>query len=94
MGWKSLYKIKYYIASVWRVELDLKRRLSSDLKPNRIKIYREYLETLILTIAETINPFSLDLNIETLFNIGSGKVASKEATSFLLHVTCIGNRAR
>ena len=29
-----------------------------------------------------------------LFNIGSGKAASREATSFLLHVTDIGNRAR
>ena len=28
-----------------------------------------------------------------LFNIGSGKAASREATSFLLHVTDIGNRA-
>ena len=41
-----------------------------------------------------MNPFSLDLNKETLFNIVSGKAASKEATSFLLNVINIGNRAR
>ena len=29
-----------------------------------------------------MNPFSLDLNKDTLFNIGSSKAATKEATSF------------
>ena len=48
--------------------------------------------TLILTITET-NPLSLDLNRETLFNIGSGKAATKEATSILLNVTDNGKRA-
>ena len=51
------------------------------------------METLTLTITKTMNLFSKDLNKETLFNIGSSKAASKEATSFLLHVTDIGNRA-
>ena len=64
-----------------------------NLKPNRIKKYGEHSEKLILTIKETINPFSLDLNKETLFNNGSIKAASKEATSSLLHATSIGNRA-
>ena len=36
-----------------------------------------------------MNPFPLNLNKDILFNIGSGKAA----TSFLLHVTDIGNRA-
>ena len=52
------------------------------------------METLIVTITETIIPFSLDLIKETLFNIGSGKAASKEATSLLLNVIDIRNRAR
>ena len=52
------------------------------------------METLILTITETMNLFSLNLNKKILFNIGSGKAASKETTLFLLHVTDIGNRAR
>ena len=33
-------------------------------------------------------------NSKNLFNIGSGKAASKETTSFLLHVTDTDNRAR
>ena len=37
-----------------------------------------------------MNPLSLDLNKDTLFNIGLGEVA----TSFLLYATDIGNRAR
>ena len=64
---------------------------SKDLKLSRIKKYGEHLETLI---TETMNPFSLDLNKEILFNISSGKAANKEVTSFLLYVTDIANRAR
>ena len=75
------------------LNLTKKEDASRDLKPNRIKKYGEHLETLILTITETMNQFSLDFNKETLFNIGSGKAASKEATSFLLHVTDIRKRA-
>ena len=71
-----------------------KEDVSGDLKPNRIKEYGEHLETLILTITGTMNPFSLDLKKETSFNIGSGKAVSKEATSFLLHTTDTGNEAR
>ena len=52
------------------------------------------METLILTTTETVNPFSLDLNKETLFNIRLGKAANKEATLYLLHLTHTGNRAR
>ena len=40
-----------------------------------------------------MNSFSLDFIKKTLFNIGSSKAASKEATSFLLHITDIRNRA-
>ena len=40
-----------------------------------------------------MNPFSLDLNKETLFNIGESKAASKEATSFLLYVIAAANKA-
>ena len=44
-----------------------------------MKKYREYLETLILTITETMNSLLLYLNKETLFSIGPGKTANKEA---------------
>ena len=46
------------------------------------------MKTLILTIKETMNPFK-----EFSFNIGSGKAASKDATSCLFHATDIGNKA-
>ena len=64
-----------------------------DLTPNGIKKYGQHFEILILTITETMNPYSRYPNKETLFNIGAGKAASEEATSFLLYVTDIGNRA-
>ena len=44
-----------------------------------MKKYGEYLETQISTITETMNPFSLYLNKETLFNMGTGKAAIKGA---------------
>ena len=47
-----------------------------------MKKYGVYLEIEILTITETMNPFSLYLNKETLFNMGTGKAASKEAFHF------------
>ena len=31
-GWKSLYNIKYYIASVWRAQLDQKRKCAERYK--------------------------------------------------------------
>ena len=71
MGWKSLYKIISHLFE--ELNLTKKEDVSRDLKPNRIKKYGEHLETLILTITETMNPFSLDFNKEFLFNIGSGK---------------------
>ena len=40
-----------------------------------------------------MNSFSLDLNKETLFNIVKNKIASKEATSFLLYVIDAANKA-
>lgn len=55
------------MASVGRDELDQTGDMSRDLKPNSIKRYGEYFETLILTITETMNPFSLDLKQQLNF---------------------------
>ena len=65
--------------------------MSKDLQPNKIKKYGEHLETQILTVAETMNPFSLYLNNETLFNMGTGKAASKEAFHFFSITTYTRN---
>ena len=67
--------------------------ISRDLKPNEIKRCREYFETLTLTITEIKNLFWLNLNKKILFNIGSGKSASKQTALILLSVTDIGSRA-
>ena len=55
--------------------------------PNKTKHCEEHLETLFLTITETMKPSSLDLNKGTIFKNGSIKEASKDANSFVLHVT-------
>ena len=68
MAWKLLYNNKCYTASVYRTVLDQNMKdVSRDLQLNKMKKYREHLETLILTITQTMNPFwikwlSLGLN--------------------------------
>ena len=64
-----------------------------DLKPNKIKKCRKYLETLTLTIIETNNLFWLNVNKKILFNIKSGKSARKQTALIFVPVTDIGNRA-
>lgn len=49
-----------------------------DLQPNKMKKYGKYLEALIFAITETIHSHYLQIK-ETLFNIGTGKAASKGA---------------
>lgn len=52
------------------------------------------METLILTITETMNLFSVDQNKKPSFNIGSVKATSKEAPSIFLHAIVTGNKPR
>ena len=52
------------------------------------------METLILTITETMNLFSVDQNKKPSFNIGSVKATSKEAPPFFLHAIVTGNKPR
>lgn len=71
---------KYYIASVWRAELDQKRRYIERSETNSNKnIQGVFGDTNLTKSTEIMTPFWLDWNKETLFNI-SDKAAGKEAT--------------
>ena len=67
--------------------------MSRELKPSRIKKYGKHLAALIITIIETINPLSLDLNKESLLDIGLDKEGCNQGTLFILNITDFGNRA-
>ena len=43
---------------------------------------------------QSINPFSPELDTESLFNIGFGKAASNETKEFLLNVANIGRESQ
>ena len=45
-------------------------------------------------VEEVINPFPRDIDKEHLYNVGTGRAAGKETSTFLLKVNDIGNDAR
>ena len=63
--WTESHYIRLSVISHLFEELNMTKKedVSRDLKPNKIKKYGEHLETLILTITETMYPLSLGLNL-------------------------------
>ena len=70
--------------------MTLKEDVSRDLKPSRIIKNSSDLTKIMSTIEDSLIPFSATLRNEFMFNIGSGKAASPETTTFLLNVSSIG----
>lgn len=71
-----------------------KQDISADLQPNNIKRSSQQLTQFINTFDQYVNPFSLDLAPDQLFNIGSGKAASSEVEEFLLNIQKTGEELR
>ena len=67
---------------------------SKDLKPSQMKKNSTRLEKIIFLIDESMNPFSDKVSLDALYNIGSGKAASKETSDFLLNIKVIGSNAQ
>ena len=63
---------------------------SRELKPSRIRRNALDLKNIINLLQQTMNPFSSELDKDSLFNIGSGKATSEETKNFLLTVANIG----
>ena len=74
--------------------LTRKEDVTEELKPHRLKKNSKDLGKVIKSIEETMNPFSLTLNKEHLFNIATGKNAEADTSAFLLDVFSIGSKAR
>lgn len=69
--------------------LSRKEDVSKETYPSRIRKDTKQLNDLLSYIKKCRNPFIG--NDEELINIGTGKAASKEVSSFLLNITTIGN---
>ncbi|GFX92749.1 uncharacterized protein TNCV_4876061 [Trichonephila clavipes] len=66
-----------------------KQDISTELQPHNIKSCHQ-LEKFMNSFDQYVNPFSLDLSPDQLFNIASGKAASSEVEEFLFKCQEIG----
>ena len=67
---------------------------SKDLKPCVLRKNSTDLQKIISLIEEVVNPFSETISLDTLYNIASGKAASKETSDFLFNIKAIGSKAQ
>ena len=93
MDLKLLYKTKYYIAFAWRSEIGQKRKYDEGSKTKQKKKIRVAFGDTNFNHHRNNESVLTKSKQKILFNIESGKAASKETALFLLHVTDIGNRA-
>ena len=68
--------------------------ISEELKLHRVKQNCHHLETIVLSINNTVNPIASTISKEHLFNIANGKAALGETTNILAKVWVIGFSAR
>ena len=94
--WTDSYFVRTEIISHLLKDLSMiqKEDVSQDLKPNQIKRNCQDLATIKTAVEEMMNPFSDSIDKYILYNIGTGKSASKETTEFLLGVTKPGSDLR
>lgn len=71
-----------------------KQEISSELKPHRIKHNTANYNKLLERFEEAINPFSEQLEPDSLYNIYTGKSASENTCKFLTSIEDIGTKKR
>ena len=94
--WVKSHSISMSVLTSLLDDLGLSRKedVSCELKPSRIKRNSRDLKNIMLLTEQSINPFSTELDMESLFNIGSGKAASNETKELLLNVANIGRESQ
>ena len=94
--WAESHAIRTTVISKVFEDLDLfsGEEISEDLKDHRIKEHSQELKKLMEAIESTMNPFSINITKERLFNISTGKAARPETENFLLNIAEIGTIAR
>ena len=71
-----------------------KEDTSGNLKRSKIKKNSEDFQQIITAIEEKMDPFSVDLDKNELFNISSGRAVTHEISASLLKVCEFGETAR
>ena len=71
-----------------------KEDTSGNLKRSKIKKNSEDFQQIITAIEEKMDPFSVDLDKNELFNISSGRAVTHEISASLLKVREIGETAK
>ena len=94
--WSQSHFLRMSIFSNLLETLDLnnKEDVSADLKSHKIKKNAKTLNGILDEVEQVMNPFSGDIDKGNLYNIGTGKAASKQTSKFLLNVNNMGNEAR
>ena len=94
--WTDSHFVRTEIISHVLEDLSMTKKedVSQDLKSSQIKRNSQDLAAITTSIEEMMNPFSDDIDKNTLYNIGTGKSASKETTEFLLSLVKTGSDLR
>ena len=91
---ESLFEDEYSFQSsgnsLETLYLNKKEDVSTDLQNHKIKKNAKTLKNMLEEAEQVINPFSSEIDKEHLYNVGTGRAASKETSTFLLKVNDIG----
>lgn len=94
--WAESHFLRTAVISSVFEELGMTKKedISKDLKNYRIKSDNAALKKIKAMVHDTVNPFNTELDYGNLYNLGTGKAASKSAEDFLLNLKEIGEIER
>ena len=71
--------------------LEPTQEVTADLYASRIKQHSAHLNNLLKHIRQNINPFSTDLDVDSLYNISTGQAVQTNMADFLLIIEDVGD---
>lgn len=94
--WTRSHSVRTKIMSFVKAEIGLSQAddTSYTLQKNRIVKDSKSLNNIVKTIKKTINPFSENVDKDSLFNLSTGKAASSNVTDYLLNVKSLGQEQK
>lgn len=94
--WALSHSVRTKIMSFVKAEIGLSQAddTSYTLQKNRIEKDSKTLNSIVETIKKTMNPFSENVDKDSLFNLSTGKAASSTSTDYLLNVKSLGEEQK
>lgn len=94
--WALSHSVRTKIMSFVKAEIGLSQAddTSYTLQKNRIEKDSKTLNSIVETIKKTMNPFSGNVDKDSLFNLSTGKAASLNVTDYLLNVKSLGKEQK